>query len=366
MSFALLEIRRAALKYGLLAAAVALLVFLVLFLWTLSGALIRSFIGTLEAAELDVVVYSAQARDNVQASRLEPDVVAAVAAVDGVSAAAPWSTTTLTGELDGEPSDLGLFGIDPQGPGAPAGLTDGRLPTALDETAVDAGGQAQIGDLIVLRPSGIELKVVGLLRGAQFLAQPTAFVDQATFDEVTRAANPEVPFVPINAVAVTADAGTDPGVVAQRVEDAVPGVTAYTKRAAVDAVPGVDQVGSTFVILIAVTFLIAVVVVGFFFLILTVQKQRVFTLLRALGDPPHRLAAGLALQITAVVAVASVVAVGVTALAIAGLNTGIPVSLSPQRVAIVVAAVLAFSLLAGMVSVSRIARLDPAAAAGAR
>ena len=68
MNLAVKEISRAKLRFGLLTGAVALLVFLVLLLSTLSSALIRSLTGAVEGLDADVLVYSAAARDNLQAS----------------------------------------------------------------------------------------------------------------------------------------------------------------------------------------------------------------------------------------------------------------------------------------------------------
>ena len=108
------------------------------------------------------------------------------------------------------------------------------------------------------------------------------------------------------------------------------------------------------------------VVIGFFFLILTVQKMKTFTLLRAIGAGTGKLSAAVAVQITAVVLMASAIAVVLTLLAVRGLNSGIPVSLSPGLVISTVLAVLVFSLVAGLLSIRRISKIDPFTAAGAR
>ena len=73
VNLALTEMKRAKLRFGLLTAAVALLVFLIVFLSSLSGALLRSFTGAIESLPADGLVYSETARANIQASRLEPD-----------------------------------------------------------------------------------------------------------------------------------------------------------------------------------------------------------------------------------------------------------------------------------------------------
>jgi putative ABC transport system permease protein len=101
-------------------------------------------------------------------------------------------------------------------------------------------------------------------------------------------------------------------------------------------------------------------------LILTVQKMKAFTLLRAIGAGTGRLSAVVAVQITVTVLLASAIAVVLTLLAVQGLNSGIPVTLSPVLVIGTVAAVLVFSLIAGLLSIRRISKIDPFTAAGAR
>ena len=365
MNLATTDIRRAKLRFGLLTGAVALLVFLTLLLTTLSGALIGALIGALQGLRADGIVYSDTARDNIAASRMPTETVASVAQVPGVAAAAGIGTLTTAAQFEGAPLDMQVFGIDPQGPGDPSGLSEGRLPASPGEAAVDGGGVA-IGDVITLDPSGVQLTVVGLLRGAQFNALPTAYADLATYDEIVRASFPGLPFVPINAVAFTVEAGADAATVAAAVESAVPGIRAYTLDEAVSLIPGIESITQSFGILVGLTFVIGIVVIGFFFLILTVQKLRAFTLLRAIGTTTARLAWAVSLQIAVVVILASVIAVGLTLLAVQGLNTGLPVTLQPATIIGTVAAVLVFSLVAGLLSIRRIVRIDPATAVGAR
>ena len=365
MRLALLEMRRAKLRFGLLAGAVSLLIFLVLFLSTLSGALIESFTGAIKNLDANVLVYSDTARDNIQGSRLNPTIVAQVATVPGVAAAGGIATTTTSAVLPDGKGDLALFGFTPGQPGAPSGLTDGRLPSAANETAVDAPG-ATIGSTMTLLPSNIELQVVGILTGAQFNAAPTAYVDLPSYQAAIKATNPNAPFIPLNAVAVATDAGSDPATVAQTITDTVPGTTGYTVSTAVSKIPGVASVSQTFGILVGLTFIISIVVIGFFFLIPTVQKLRVFTLLRASGASPARLAGSVVFQITAVVVLASAIAVLLVWGALKGASSGIPVSLDPALVVVTVLAVWLFSLGAGLLSIRRIRSIDPATAAGAR
>lgn len=365
MGLAGTEMRRAKLRFGLLTGAVSLLVFLVLLLTTLSNALVSSLVGALEGLGTDGIVYAENARDNIAASRLPVETVEEVAAVPGVAEAAGVGTFTSNAQLNGTLTEAQVFGFSPDAPGAPTTLSAGQLPSAPGEAAVDGGGVA-IGDTVVLEPGGTELTVVGLIRGAQFNALPTAYVLLDTYAAAVEAANPGLPFVPINAVAFNVSEGAEASQVADAITETVADVRGYTRAEAVSLIPGIESISQSFGILVGLTFIIGIVVIGFFFLILTVQKMKAFTLLRAIGTSTARLAGSVALQITAVVLIASAIALALTLLAVQGLNTGIPVSLEPILVIGTIVSVLVFSLAAGLLSIRRIAKIDPATAVGAR
>ena len=72
------------------------------------------------------------------------------------------------------------------------------------------------------------------------------------------------------------------------------------------------------------------VVVGFFFLILTVQKLRTFTLLRATGASTRSLAGSVTAQIAAVILIASAIAVAMAWGALNALSTGLAVTIDPM------------------------------------
>lgn len=365
MNIVTAEIRRAKLRFGLLTGAVALLVFLVLLLTTLSSALVTALVGALDGLNTQGLVYAASARDNLQASRLDPATASAVAAVPGVSAVGSIASFTTTGTVDGAETEMQILGYTPDAPGTPTALSSGRLPQAANEVAVDAKGLA-IGDVVSVGASETELTVVGLLRGAQFNALSTGYVLLDTYNTLLTAENPGLPFVPVNAIAFDVDAGADVATVATAIEQAVPETRGYTRAQAVSLIPGIESISQSFGILQGLTFLIAVVVIGFFFLILTVQKLRAITVLRAIGTSTARLGGALLTQIALVVVVGSAIAALLTFGAVRGLNTGLPVNVDPMLLAGVVVVVLVFALITGLFSIRRLARIDPATATGVR
>ena len=128
MRFALREMRRAKVRFGMLMGAVGLLVFLILFQQTLLTTLLGFFSGALEHQSAQVVVYNEEARKNLEGSVVTPEQVAQTAVVRGVERAEPLGQGTFTIRTSEETLDASLFGYVLGGPGAPTLLDDGRLP----------------------------------------------------------------------------------------------------------------------------------------------------------------------------------------------------------------------------------------------
>ncbi len=365
MLLALREITRAKLRFGLLAGAVGLLVFLILFQQALLGGLVTAFIGAIDNQDSPVLVFNDQARQSVEASFLRPDQVDAVAGVEGVAESAPIGENTYTVEAGGKLVDGVLFGYPlDSGLGQPTTLTEGRLPERPGEavaSASDAEDGFDIGDTVrIVGDGGPAIQIVGLGKDLQWSVAPTMFVDYSTFEAAQRAVNPQARAVLPSVVAVRPAEGVDPGALTDRIDAQVDGVEALTNDEAVSNSPGVAAVNQSFSIILGLAFLVVTVVVAFFFLILTVQKAKPLTLLRAVGAPSSYLVKNLLAQIVLVMAGGIVIGIGLVLLvrtAAGGLS--IAVELKPATVLPTVAGLTALALLGGLAAVRRVLRIDP-------
>ena len=79
------------------------------------------------------------------------------------------------------------------------------------------------------------------------------------------------------------------------------GVEALDRATAADSLPGVSGVTTSFTIILTLAFVVVTLVVGIFFVILTVQKSTSLTLLRAIGADAGFLTRSLLVQVVAVV-----------------------------------------------------------------
>ncbi len=364
MFLALKEMQRAKLRFGLLAGAVGLLVFLILFQQALLGGLINQFIGALKHQSADVLVYNDQARKNLEGSIILPDQLAQVAAVDGVADAAPLGESTFTVTAGGEERDTVLFGYELGRPGEPTTLIEGRLPEQGGEGVASEKDRADgydIGDVVQVQPDGVKITVVGIARDINYSVSPVLFVDFPTFEAAKRTRNPEATTILASVIAVKATPGSSPATVAAAINEQVAGVEALTRQQAVDGSPGVSSVRSSFAIILGLFYLVVPLVTGLFFLIITFQKASALTLLRAIGASSRTLVRSLLIQVVAVMIVGSVIAFGLYAGALQGVkNLGVRVEVQPFLVTTLVVLVLA--LVTSVIAIRRVLRLDPLSA----
>jgi putative ABC transport system permease protein len=356
------EIRHARVRFGLLAGAIGLLIFLVFFQQTLLSSLLDSFTGALRNQSATVLVYSADARNSLEGSVVSPAVVAQVAAVPGVGQAGPLGESTLTFVAKGQQVDVAVLGAEPGKPGQPTKVVRGRAATGPGEGVASSEDVAKgfaIGDTVTTAAGDSPVTIVGLTEQSQFSVQPTLFVTFDTYTTLRKAANPDATQVPASAVAVIPAAGTSPATVAASINAAVSGVKAVTRSDAVANAPGVSSVQGSFAILLALAIVVVALVTGFFFLILTVQKTAPLTLLRAVGAPAGYLIRGLLQQVVLVLGVALVVAVGLLAGVTALARTGLALTVQPGALVTSTVIIVALSLLGVAFSVWRVLRIEP-------
>jgi putative ABC transport system permease protein len=364
------EVLRSKLRFALLSGAVGLLVFLILFQQVLLGGLLTDFIGAIENQDSPILVFDGQARSNVEGSFLLPDQVAAIGEVEGVAEFAPIGQATYTVDAGDEINDAVLFGYTLGGLGAPRTLTEGRLPSGPDEavaSSADAADGFGIGDVVRILGAGgtpgPEITVVGLGQNLRWSVAPTLFVSYGTYERAQQSVNPAAEVVLPSLVAVRPADGVDTGELTDRLDAEVPGIEALTKAEAVDGNPGVQGVNQSFRIILALAFLVVTLVIGFFFLILTVQKTAALTLLRAIGAPTSYLVKNLLVQILLVLGGGAIIGIALTVAVVYGSPPGgVSVSLDPGTVVATLLALVVLSLIGGIASIRRVARVDPISA----
>lgn len=311
-----------------------------------------------------VLVGQEGTRDFLSQTSVLPDaLVRDIERVAGVAEATPINQEYAMLRLHGGPVLALLIGYEPGASGGPWKLASGRAPEGSDELVLDRV-LASEHDLVVgstLEYRGATLRIVGLSSGTSGFMTPLAFVSRPTVNALSRQQGTA------NFIFVRPDSGVSADVLAARIDRAVPGVSALTRRevAANDRRQFVDPFSGPLFAMVAIAFAVAIFVIGLAVYSSTAERSREYATLKALGlgaRPLYRLvglqAAALALAGTGLgIVLALGAARGVSAFAPKYL-----VATSAWSVAIVAVSALAMAVVAALFPSRLLARLDPASA----
>lgn len=363
MRLGLRELRRRPGRFAPVGGALTLLVLLLLVLGGFLDGLTLSQTGGYRAQGDRLFVLSDDADLQLSRSRVGPEARAAVTDVDGVAAVGTLTSTTTTATVAGtdQLQDVVVNGYElatsalPAPPASGAVVVDRRLARLTE---------LQVGDVLEVGPAAVPLEVVELLDDVSQGA-PTLWVDPATWRRVAETATTTGPPPEgvVAALVVEPAAGVATLPLVQRIEDAA-AVDAATVDEVVQALEVVQQQASTFEGIIGVTFVVTLLVVGLFFALLTLERVRLYAVLKAVGARTRDLATSVTVQ-AVTVASGALVAGGALAMAfVAVLPPTLPVQLEAGRAVQVVVGTLVTALAGGLLTLRRLVRIDPARAIG--
>ncbi len=302
MFLALREMRRAKARFSMLVVAIALLLFLILVQQSLRDGLIGAFTGAIDRQSAPVLVYSVDGQRTLQASVISPRLRRTIESAGGVGQAGMIGLSTFTARISGGArTSVALFGYQIASVGGPDRLVAGRMPKSPGE-AVGSGGAFSLGDTVRLSatPRAPALRVVGIAPDAEIQVLPTLFVSWPDYGAWVRAANPDASAVPPSAIGVSPSPGTSAQALVARIDAAAPEAEALTRADAARRTPGVEAVSASFSVIFLLFASVVPLVAGLFFMIVTLQKARSLTLLRAIGAPGTTLVRSLLLQVVIV------------------------------------------------------------------
>ncbi len=375
MLMARMEMARSKLRFALFISAVGLLVFLILFFEVILGSLVTSFVGAIKNQSAPVLVYGSDARRNIAGSLVTPEQVDAVSRVSGVGRAAPLGEATFTLAAGGTDVDVSVFGYRPDGPGVPTKLVAGRLPQGPGEAVASREDESSgfgLGATVETVNAGAvddedhrtttRLEVVGLTEQSRYSVAPTLWVSFDDYVELRRSVNPDARAVLPSVVAVEPADGVSSDQLVERINSEVEGVLAMTRSDAATQAPAVAQVVRSISMILVLAFMIVTLVIGFFFLILTVQKQEALTLLRAVGAPNRYLILGLVSQVVVVATGGLIVGLTLLVVSVNASSGKVPLAVDWSMAVTTSIAVVLLALVGSSVTMLRTLRIDPASA----
>ena len=385
VALAIKEIVRNKGRFASIAAIIALITTLVLFLSGLGEGLAlgnRQYVSGLDA---DLLVYQDTADLQIAASQFDRSSVASVRRVDGVAdvGAIAFASTVVepssrrSAGADAAGLRVSLIGVEPGRPGDPRVL-QGPGFTSASGNEVVLGRQAalrsglKVGDVLTLRSTqgavdeSYDLRVVGITGGQQYQIAPAVLVPLITFERVKPKANlqDDPRRLLFNVVAVKGVPGLARDALAARIEGQVRGVRAVDLTTAYQNIPGYTAQQSTLNTQSGFTLIIGILVVGGFFQIQTLQKLGQIGMLKAIGASNALVASETVLQIV-LINLAGVLAgtLGTAALA-ATFPATVPIVFQLGNVATALVGLLVIGPLGGLVALRAALRVEPLRALG--
>ncbi len=367
MNLAWRELRRRPTRFVTATSILTLLAILLMFLGGLLDGLLGAATGALRAQRADVIVYSSTAKSSFVRSRITPSTRAQVEQTPGVRAVGGLGLAQLGARVPGhgprDLADVALFGYElaPRGlPTTPPKIGTGWADDVLRHNGVRTGMTIELG------PKRSPVRIVGFVSDTTYSGQGSVWTSPETWRTVLRSNRPDEQLAPGTFQALVVRSVGPAATVGHGIDARTDGATAsLTKEAAIEALPGVKEQRGVFNQIIAVTVVIAVLVVALFFALLTVERTSLYGVLKALGARTSSLMAGVVLQASIVTCVACIVGGALAILIDVTIPPGaIPYSLSSGRV-VTSSVLLLLAALAGCTfSLRRVVRIDPASAIG--
>ena len=362
MRIALTELRRRPRRFVTVGGALTVLVVLLVVLGGFLDGLELSQTGAYRAHDGRVLVLSDDADLQLGRSQVPTARAEEVRALDGVGDVGTLaSVTTTIGDEDGDLADVVVYGYDVATdvlPAPPEG--DGAV---VDAALGDLVGVEE-GDVLTIGPAGSPVTVAALVDDVSQGA-PTVWLASGVWRDVVGEAVPQAVPPPdvTEALVVAPTDGTDLGGLEAAVEG-LDGLAAGRPAGLIGALDVVQQQSASFTGIIVVTFVVTLLVTTLFFVLITIERTKLYAVLKALGARSRDLLVGICAQAVVITAIALLVGGAISVAFVSLLPPDLPLRVLPARLAQIALGTLATAVVGSLLTLRRILRIDPASAIG--
>jgi len=354
MFLALREFRHSKLRYALITAVIVMVSSLVFILSGLANGLSAGNSEALESIGGDGIVVSSGSEYQLDRSAIAADHAETIAGIDGIEEAEPFGASAINVKRDGSDDVLGIsiLGMPAGGfldPGASEGEALGATENGIvvDESMINEG--ISVGDILVTDPGGVELEVIGVTDGYQYRLVPTAIVPIEIWQELQQDPERGVSAIVVNGEQEAIDS----------IPDEVERTMVATSSELIDNLPGQTEQQATLTLIQVFLVVIAAGIIAAFFFIITLQKMPELGVMKAIGTKSGYLARTLLLQVGILGVIGIVIGIAfswVTDMLIGG---AVPFALEWQSMAMYGGILLVVGMIGTLLSLFRIARVDP-------
>lgn len=346
------ELRHNWKKYLLIEIIVFLMMFMVLFLSGLVKGLGRAVSSGIENMQADHFILKEDSEKLITLSSLSKEQYEEIQN-EYQDKATPLDIQRMYFQKnkDAEKENVTYFAIDPDSFLNPDVYEGKALSSKEDQVVLDddfASDGIRVGDTIIDTASGIELKVSGFTKDAMYGHTSIAYISTDTYQKIMKAVNP--------AYQETVHAAVVQGNVKAKID----GTDQYTKAEIIQAIPGYQAEQMTITMIEWLLVVITALVIGIFFFVINLQKEKEFGVLKAIGTGMGSLVGQIVSQVCFIAVFGALLASCLVLAMSAVLPVTMPFYLQASQAVIVLAAFVLISILGSLATVIRVAKIDPA------
>lgn len=351
MSYTLKELLFFKKKYLLVEGLVILMIFMVMFLSGLTNGLRRFVSAGIENMPATHFILTEEAEGIIPFSHLSADQITAIKdkSFDDTEELAI-QRSQVTTDSD-EKVDVTYFVLEDGSEFAPE-IIEGKALAKENEIVLDQRFQAddvKIGDVVLDKNGKTKLTVVGFTKGAMYGHTGIGYISQKTYDNLMTVDNPKFAWTP-QAFVTSDEAAADLDL--DKVE-------VWSKEELIEKIPGYAAEQGTLSMITWVLVVASAAILAVFFYIISLDKRQQFGVLKALGMGMGNLAGQQLFQVFILALVGVLVGDALTLGLASVLPVKMPFYLNVSDMGILSVTFIAVTVVASLLSVSRIAKIDP-------
>jgi len=359
MKYAWKEILYGRKKYILIELLLILLMFMVLFLSGLASGLGRAVSSAIDTMNADSFIVDDSAEQLITVSSVGTQVLDELRSAGANAAPLDIQRMYIIKDGDDEKLNMTYFAIEAgsfiepetiEGTGLAASSADD--PILLDDDYKLEG--ISLGDTLRDSSTDIEFTVAGFVDDRMYGHTSVGYITTDGYTRLRKALNPMY-VQSYHAIAVRGSSDYD---------FAGNGLELVSKHEIIENIPSYSAEHLTITMIVWVLVIISAVIIGIFNYILTLQKQKQFGVMKAVGMRNGELAGMVISEVLIISVFAAAASLVLTFAMAAAIPEKMPFYLEAPDAVAVTAAFVAISVLSSMLSVVNISRIDPVKAIG--
>lgn len=342
-------------KYILIELLIVLLMFMVLFLSGLAEGLGRAVISGIDNMDADYFLLNDSAESLITISDLNTEVYDQLKSqTDAELAVLDIQRLYLSKQYDDEKLNITYFAIEAGSflePSVSEGVqladSDAENPILLDDDFSLEG--IKIGDIVTDSSTELEFTVVGFVEDQMYGHTSIGFITTDTYTKLRSLLNPlyEKSY---HAIALRNGSVENVG---------LDGTELVAKADIIENIPSYTAEHITITMIVWVLVVVSAAIIGVFYYILTLQKRKQFSVIKAIGMGMSRIAGIVVSQVCIIAVCGAVIANFLTFAMAAALPETMPFYLKGTAACLVTIAFILISVVSSLISILNISNVDP-------